>query len=222
VPTAGTFTSGSAFFQICPYIDQGPLFNAPTATGAGIAAYMCPGRGRAPVLNSGWPVVDYAINIYLNDPALIGPGAGNQGLSGPSGGLVPFNSPDNKCTLVGIADGTSNTVFFGHAQINIADYSSNLAVANYLDSALHGGGGATGQAASGTSFARDSSATSQSASRGWGGPFSQGCLFCMADATVRMFPYSIGAPSIVTSVGGANLGAFMTPTGGEVVTIPDT
>ncbi len=45
----------------------------------------------------------------------------------------------------------------------------------------------------------------------WGGPFAQGGLMGMMDATVRMFPYQT-----------ANLPWFLTPNGGEVVTLPDT
>ena len=44
----------------------------------------------------------------------------------------------------------------------------------------------------------------------WGGPFPQGSLMCMGDSTVRMFPYSV-----------QNLGAFLTPDGGEVVVTGD-
>jgi hypothetical protein len=45
----------------------------------------------------------------------------------------------------------------------------------------------------------------------WGGPFPQGGLMGMADATVRMFPYQT-----------ANLPWFLTSNGGEIVTLPDT
>ena len=40
------------FFQILPYVEQGPMYNGPwTATGSvaagfGVPIYMCPGRGR--------------------------------------------------------------------------------------------------------------------------------------------------------------------------------
>jgi prepilin-type N-terminal cleavage/methylation domain-containing protein len=65
-------------------------------------------------------------------------------------------------------------------------------------------------------FGRDPQATQWSAGAPnaeyfWGGPFPQGGLMGMGDATVRMFPYSI-----------ANLPWFLTPNGGEIVTLPDT
>jgi hypothetical protein len=40
----------------------------------------------------------------------------------------------------------------------------------------------------------------------------------MIDGTVRMFPYSYSGPA----GGAAALGSFLTPTGGEVTTLPDT
>jgi prepilin-type N-terminal cleavage/methylation domain-containing protein len=226
---AATFTSGSAFFQITSYMDQGPIFTAGANGTSGVAAWMCPGRGR-PALNSAvpGPNVDYAINVWLNDNLT---------------GLL--NQTDNKRTLVGITDGTSNTVFFGHAQVRPADYSANaagtaaVAPLGYLtptalanQSCLVGGTGATGQQGSvagvANVYARDSAATIQGPTRGWGSPFAQGCLFAMGDATVRMFPYSLTQGVITNATGVAalpaanNLACFQTPTGGEVVTLPDT
>jgi prepilin-type N-terminal cleavage/methylation domain-containing protein len=239
-PVAATFTSGSCFYQITSYMDQGPIFTAGLNATSGVAAWMCPGRGR-PALNSAiaGPNCDYAINVWLNDNL--------------NGGL---NTTDNKRTLVGISDGTSNTVFFGHAQVKPSDYSANAAgtnatVVGYLTGVatngiaiLGGGTGATGQfggngastvsatgavtASTTPTFARDSAATLATFQRGWGSPFAQGCLFAMGDATVRMFPYSLGLGNITLGTGiatvpaGNSLACFQTPTGGEVVTLPDT
>jgi len=244
--TAGTtvaaFTTGSAFFQITSYMDQGPIFNSISTTlfTSGVAAWMCPGRGR-PSLNTtvSQPMTDYALNTWLNDNLYGG-----------------YNAIDNKRTLVGITDGTSNTVFYGHAQIRPSDYSSSTTIsAQYNGGALTGGTLSTAQCGgtcsvapvaitnyttptylAGTYFQKDSNAnatvtatngpTPQSGARGWGSPFAQGCLFCMGDATVRMFPYSIGGGTFTGAVGigSANtvLSSFQTPTGGEVVTLPDT
>jgi len=209
-PTASNFASGSAFFQISSYMDQGPLFAAGTST-SGVAAWICPGRGRPSANITPQPWSDYCINTWLNDNL---------------GGVI--NAIDNRRTLVGITDGTSNTLFFGHCQIRPQDYSTTAIQAGYLDTALNGGSGATGCTTPITSattlFARDSINSNQAnALRQWGSPFSQGCLFAMGDATVRMFPYSILAPTTMGGGTGADkLGAFATPTGDEVVTLPDT
>jgi hypothetical protein len=210
-------------------MDQGPLFNNVGAGGAipGVAAWMCPGRGRpsnitpssgATFLSTGAvgtpitsaPPTDYIINCYLNDNLL---GA--------------LNAIDNKRTLVGVTDGTSNTVFFGHGQINQGEYSLTTPT-NGRDDALHGGGFGTGLspiAAVTVVFQRDPAGVAAVTNRMFGSPFSQGCLMGMADGTVRMFPYSMGAGT-VSAAGVASttsvLAAFLTPTGNETVTLPDT
>ena len=67
---------------------------------------MCPGRGR-PALCTGnggpgaW--TDYFLNPFIHDPN----GA--------------FDAPDKKLTLVQMTDGTPNTIFAGHGQINPRD-----------------------------------------------------------------------------------------------------
>jgi prepilin-type N-terminal cleavage/methylation domain-containing protein len=242
-PTAqpSIFTSGSWGFQICSYIDQAPMFAAGTASN-GIAALMCPGRGRPSTDANPYPWSDFVINPWLNDSAL---------------GTV--NAVDNKRTLIGISDGSSNTLFYGHGQIRPADYSSQvdggvggLTATQYTASILFGGTAATAlTGASGTtnaatttsiaaSFAKDSNVVvttnvgannvgtdNSGVNRGYGSPYAQGCLFAIGDATVRMFPYSIGAATFATSttstaIAGSQLGAFLTPTGGENVTLPDT
>jgi type II secretory pathway pseudopilin PulG len=215
--------SGSWAFQIAPFMDQRPMFTAGTSD-TGIALLMCPGRGRP--LTSNTPAVgattppwsDYVINPWLNDNL--------------NGGGLTTNSAvqDNQRTLVGITDGTSNTIFFGQGQINTQDYWRRDATPGYMDTILIGGTTATALssnvAAGPVTFERDSSETRRDAARGWGSPWAQGCLMCMGDATVRMFPYSITVGSFKDGVGmpvtANNLATFLTPTGGEVLTLCDT
>jgi hypothetical protein len=189
------FKSGSWGFQICSYIDQGPMFVAGASVN-GVATSMDPARFRPGANATPNPWSDYIINPWINDDK-----AGNFALN--------F---DNKRTLVEITDGTSFTIFFGQGAVNPSDYGKSAVIPGYLDTILKGGTGATAQLAS-SGFARDSAATPRNASRGWGGPYQQGCLMCMCDATVRMFPYSLGA---------AGLQPFMTPNGKENVELPDT
>jgi prepilin-type N-terminal cleavage/methylation domain-containing protein len=185
--------SGTAFYQILPYIEQSAMFANPAgSTSAGIAAYMCPGRGRpSPSTTGAW--TDYFYNLYLNDA---------------TNGSV--NNVNSRRTLIGIIDGTSNTIMVGHGNVSTASYSTNVAFNGSTDifqpTTLVNYGTARGTAAS--TFARDSAASPLISS--WGGPFAQGGLMGMGDATVRMFPY--------TTV----LLPFLTPVGGEVVTLPDT
>jgi Protein of unknown function (DUF1559) len=208
---AGQATSGSWGFQIAPFFDEQRMF-ADGTKDAGINCYMCPGRGRP--LTSSTPAVgattppwsDYVINPWLNDS---------------TNGTVDL--ADNKRTLIGITDGSSNTIFFGHGQIKPADYWASESSPGYLDTILRGGTTATALSSNPSlgpvTFARDSADTRTDAARGFGSPFPQGCLICMCDATVRMFPYSFEVGSFNNGSGMpvTSLAIFLTPTGGENV-----
>ena len=191
---AETFTSGSWGFQVSSYIDQGPMFAA-GASADTIAVFLESGRGRPGTNAMPNPWSDYIMNPWINDEK-----AGNFALN-----------VDNRRTLVEIKDGTSNTIFFGQGAVNTADYATTTVTPGYLDTILKGGTGATAQTTN--RVARDSGDTPRNANRGWGGPYQQGCLFAMCDATVRMFPYALA---------GEKLQPFLTPNGKESVELPDT
>lgn len=209
---AGKYTSGSWAFQILPYIDQTPMFSpngqavGATITNAvkstGVSAYMCPGRGR-PTYQTGnqgaW--TDFFINPRLNAPT-----NGSQ------------SAPDTRRTMVGVTDGTSNTIFVGHGYIITSQYSSSGAVTGSTNIFIGGGTGTCRQATS--PFQRDSTANNTTR---WGSPYAQGALMGMGDGTVRMFPYNLNPGSLSSAgVGTANsLAAFMTPSGAEAATLPD-
>jgi prepilin-type N-terminal cleavage/methylation domain-containing protein len=222
---AGNGLSGTWAFQILPYMDQTPTFQAGmnTATnGTSIAAFMCPGRARSTAVTSG-PSTDYMLNVLINNQAA---------------GSTPNTSSitNNKATLVGMIDGSSNTIFAGHGQISTGSYAT-ANVASYANSifliassttdwgTVRGAGNSstptagTGPALASTSvgFARDPSGTPTL--NCWGGPFSQGGLMGMGDGTVRMFPYTM-----LMSASTANncFGSFLTPSNNEVIILPDT
>jgi len=208
-------TTGSWAWQILPYIDQGPLFAAQNATsGFGIAAFMCPGRGR-PTGSTTGPWTDYSINPWVNDSA-----AGT------------YNAACNKKTMVGVTDGTSNTIFVGHGQINQASYSASAAVSPAAGAVGWSStiyvGATGGTARNGTTNAVDPAggAAAGVATANWGGPFPQGALMGMGDGTVRMFPYTTYTGGVITTgvstLGPTGLGVFLTPSGNEPVTLPDT
>ena len=199
----GKVESGSWAFQILPYIDQQPLFNQ-VIRNAGIAIYICPGRGRPSVetSNGGGAWTDYFYNNYINNAME----------------ATKTSSADKQRTLVDITDGTSNTIFFGHGNIRTSQYKSDADV-TLSSNIFKGGTSGTARAGNsttlkepsnpgGVTLARDSDKAPTLGS--WGGPFPQGSLMAMGDATVRMFPYSM-----------ENLSAFLTPAGGEVVNLPD-
>jgi prepilin-type N-terminal cleavage/methylation domain-containing protein len=189
-------------FAILPYIDQMPLYTTPNTT-TGLAAYMCPGRGRPLNATTGaW--TDYFYNLYLNDTN----GA--------------FNVTNNRRTLVGISDGSSNTIMVGHGNISTNSYSATSGVAGSGDIFSIQTAGSTNRGPAGGTLAtmvRDS--VTAGSAQTWGGPFPQGALMCLGDATVRLFPYGMtpGASGVSTA---NTLIPFLTPSAGETVTLPDT
>ena len=207
----GNNQTGSWAFQIAPYIDQTPYFTTPPGNIA-IAAFMCPGRGRSTAVTTG-ASTDYMINLLLNDQTL--------GNSADQGG-------NKKRTMVGITDGTSNTIFAGHGQVGQDKYST-ANINNYADTINVGGtfGTARGSAGAAQSagngpailgFKRDP-ATGASQNF-WGGPFAQGGLMGMGDGTVRLFPYSMENLAAINTP--TAFGSFLTPANGEISTLPDT
>jgi len=197
---AANNTSGTWAFMILPYIDQQPMFANVTTT-AGVAAYMCPGRGRPPLNTSNaGPNTDYMINPYINNPA---PAA---------------TSLDSKRTMVSITDGTSNTIFAGHGLVKTGNYSLSTSIANETGCIFIGTASNNCSRITTANF-RDASG---SATPSWGGPFPQGSLMCMGDGTVKMFPYTLTGGTISgTGVSTGTFGWFLTPSGGEAVTLPD-
>jgi prepilin-type N-terminal cleavage/methylation domain-containing protein len=194
----GNPLSGSWAFQILPYIDQSPLFLNTTTLGTanfGLAAFMCPGRGRPTGSTTGaW--TDYGINCLVNNP---------------SSTATQFDQPNNKRTMVGITDGTSNTIFVGHMTVDTPYVGSVVgsSTTSQSDLIVFAGRSGTGRIL-GTNQS-DKTASGTAGQLTWGGPFSQGALIGLGDGTVRLFPYATNA----------SLSGFQTPTGGEGVVLPD-
>jgi len=190
-----------ALYQVLPYIDQGPMYAAGTAVTA-VPAYMDPGRGRP----NTQPWTDYFYNAWLND----------------STSSATLQANNNKRTLVGISDGTSNTIMTGQGSIPVGQWSTSttpiaLCTGSIFTSPSQPG--LTNRIGCG-SFVSDLTATA--AINAWGGPYPQGGLMGMCDATVRMFPYSMGVGTAVGTSPGTGVTPFLSPTGQEVVTLPDT
>lgn len=191
-----TVTSGSWGFQLLPYIEQAPLYNNIDRT-VPVVTYLCPGRQRPGVevaKDGGGAWSDYFWNNYLNNPKK----------------AEKADNADEKRSLVGITDGTSNTIMIGHGNINLEQYParSNVTLcSNVFDGGTFGTAraGKNGEAnPKGVTLQRDSNNAPDAGS--WGGPFPQGALFSLCDGSVRMISYSF-----------TDLPALLTPTGGEPV-----
>jgi len=168
-------SSGSWLFQILPYCDQQTLFHmsgnaAPVLAAfgvsnshanAGIATYICPGRGRQAYISNLGPWSDYHINVYLNLSSSAPTAAGVSGLAytGTNTGTNPltvFSVPDVKRSLLGITDGSSNTIFAGHGYMDRSLYSTTTWAVGAADNTKMGNysgviwvGGAIGTARAG-------------------------------------------------------------------------
>lgn len=197
---AAVADSGGWAYQILPYIDQQPMFAlgnglSTSAPQVGVAVYLCPGRGRAPFATTGTapgPFSDYAMNCRISN------GDGN---TGPNAST----SINPRKTLVGITDGSSNTVLVGHEYLQTSLYS-NTSGDNWKESIWRADGGINRGS---NVHLRDSTAGQ---GNNWGSPFPQGSLFCIGDGTVRMFPYTIS---------GTALDPFLNPTDGLTPTMPE-
>jgi hypothetical protein len=105
--------------------------------------------------------------------------------------------PDAGVTLQGIPDGTSNTFLLGEKALPFVKYDDNI-VAGYDEGIFRGGRGGTARGRSTTTLnaAQPAPAVVQDGpdmvhGNRWGGPHPGGCLFALADGSVRTVPFGI-------------------------------
>jgi prepilin-type N-terminal cleavage/methylation domain-containing protein len=168
--------SGSWAYQILPYVEQRALFdNAPGAAPGpqlAVSMFVCPGRARVGFTNPGGnprtgPTTDYAINTWLNDP-----------IGGSTG------AADRRLRLIGMMDGTSNTIFAGHASLQTEQYETDDP-GNWNETFFVGGYGGSGRG--GSTCQADGPGISHG--NNWGGPFPGAALFVLGDGSVRPITY---------------------------------
>jgi prepilin-type N-terminal cleavage/methylation domain-containing protein/prepilin-type processing-associated H-X9-DG protein len=187
----GNRVAWCGFFQILPYVEQGPMFNGTfTATGSttagfGVPIYMCPGRGRPDHVTTGgngiggtacptiWgPFTDYKIN-GISFP-------GNY----PNGGIINV-AKINLSTVTNLA-GTSNTIIVGHGCLAV-DHYTNQNNSGWDECIFSGSYGGT---------TRWDSVIVQDANNGaldnndWGSPHGGACPFLFLDGGVHFLQYS--------------------------------
>lgn len=225
--------SGSWLFQISAFCDQAMLFHSPNVAATnntGVQTFMCPGRGRQLYVTGAGPWSDYHINAVLNISSTTPTTTVAAGFSAAYTATV-FSLPNSRRTLLGITDGTSNTIFAGHGYMDRSTYSTTTS--NIYSSSIWFGGtegtargfgnstAATVAMTAGTGPATvlkrdDNAATSPLP---WGGPFPVGGLYVWCDGTVRQVSYS--TPQTFVAGRATTFGAYLTPTNGEPATLPD-
>lgn len=188
--------TGSWAFQIMPFTVS-LMDHYPRCRELDFPMYLCPGRGRLGQEKDRGAWTDYFINNYLNDPENV---------------MTPDNA-DVLRNFKDITDGAANTIFAGHGNISTNDYAKSSDVLGSSNIFL---GGTFGTARGGPNWRRaatlavelrpDSVEPPDFAKGGWGGPFSQGALFCFCDGSVRLLGYET-SPQL--------FGALLTPTGND-------
>ncbi|MSU77347.1 MAG: DUF1559 domain-containing protein [Gemmataceae bacterium] len=195
----GDNTSGSWAFMLLPYLDEKAMYDNVDRT-RGLPVLLCPGRGR-PVMCAydGGPGAwsDYCLNPFLNS------------------NIGQADARDKGRTMMGITDGSSNTIFAGHGRLRAAYYGMAKTDYGFTASIFIGGSEGTCRGNPNVVMAPDANDAKPGE---WGGPFSQGCLMAMCDGTVRMFPYTLVGGQI--DYGGRAypfpaVAGFLTPNGGE-------
>jgi len=193
-------------WQILPFIEQQTIVSTGTFA-AKVKTFLCPGRQRLPVpesqspfvknssnphIHDGWWPTDYAINVaafpgsYVEDEVT---------------GLAPVLT---RLTLLGVTDGTSNTIWGGEKSLAFKRYPCTDWT--WDETAFYGGFGGTGR--TGAQLISDSR-TSAGGQNTWGAPFSSGAPFAFFDGHVSMIRF------------GTDLTTLLTSSGGEVTIIPD-
>jgi prepilin-type N-terminal cleavage/methylation domain-containing protein len=127
-PTAAN--SGSWMFQVLPYIEQQQVYQSKSInviTGTPIPIYFCPSR-RAPATfsaSSNFAGTDYTGNGLCTS----GTGQSNCSKFVPAGIFRPYCK--GSITLVGITDGTSNTIMVGEKNLCLASLNTGNDITDY-------------------------------------------------------------------------------------------
>jgi hypothetical protein len=202
----GLNQTGPWTYQLLPYIEQQNLYqmaawsaNAPNqtstpVTGVTLKVFMDPGRGRQSTDSSGRSLSDYALNTQVFDQDY------NNGNYGESEVRVIM-------TLLGIQDGTSNTIFVGEKALSTGRYNSGTG-ASWDDPLFWTGGGVCRGS---PKLYHDPSGTTSLSD--WGAPYASGAPFVMYDGSVRLIPYSASGAAPL-------FGALLTPSLGDLYTGP--
>jgi prepilin-type N-terminal cleavage/methylation domain-containing protein/prepilin-type processing-associated H-X9-DG protein len=199
-PTVSGFQQpGPWTWQILPWIEEQNVVTN-RAYAAKVKTFLCPARSREPVAQSqspfvknsrtpdqhnGWWPTDYAINVaafpgsYVEDEVT---------------GTAPVLT---RLSLLGITDGTSNTLWGGEKSLSGQRYVCTDWT--WDEAAFYGGFGGTGR--TGWQVVSDSR-TSAGGQNSWGAPFSGGAPFLFYDGHVRMIPFGTDLTSLLTSNGG--------------------
>ncbi len=198
--------SWCAQFQILPYVEQSPMFNAEqqavSSTGmginfaAGVPIYLCPSRahgstfaysgGNAPTVLG--PYTDYKWSVYYNSgytPVANGPTYRIFGF-GSNNGNWGLGQQFPKVTLAAItnANGSSNTIFCGEGSMDTTFASTNTSSSGWDECIFSGGYGGTGRNCIPATIVPDAPGNGGN-NNYWGGPHPGVCIMAFCDGSTR-------------------------------------
>jgi len=183
-----------AQFQILPYVEQNPLFNAVLAvasnnggqataainTPAGVPIYICPARPHANLVATSngsapsfWgPFTDYKLN-------------GNSFSS--NNGTNTYGQATPRIALVQISglNGTSNTIYFGEGSMDTNFALNNTSTSGWDECIFSGGYGGTARWSNYPIIVADGPGNGGN-NNYWGGPHPGNTAFGFCDGSVRM------------------------------------
>jgi prepilin-type N-terminal cleavage/methylation domain-containing protein/prepilin-type processing-associated H-X9-DG protein len=113
-PGWNSYASGGWAFQILPYIEQGNVYSATNTAiieGTSIPIYVCPSRRSSGVNGNGIAQIDYLGNAYNSYASSAGQGI-----------FKPYKF--GRTTMVGVTDGTSNTIAVGEKNLCKANFGT--------------------------------------------------------------------------------------------------
>jgi prepilin-type N-terminal cleavage/methylation domain-containing protein len=216
--------TGCLLWQILPFLEQANAYNS-DAWQTPIKVYLEPARnGRAavsatsgsaqgrggvtPRKNMNWAMVDYAVNLVA-----IGNRYGRRytGVELATPGTAQATWDRGPATILGITDGTSNTILAGQKSLAVSRYTNG---GWSFDAPLWSGGdNGTSRGYRGwpqstdeitSSLIKDPTGPTSGNNRAFGGPYPSGVLFVFFDGSVHSIPY------------GTDIRWFLDPTDGNV------
>ncbi len=207
----GSSNSGYAFnpvtwcwaFQILPYVEQAPLFNAVMSnpsvagTGVGIKTYLDPGRSHIAFSTTGGSYPSY--NCPHTDYALNGVSFSNN-----SNSLLNIG-PKIPLGTVSSNNGTSNTVFVGEKSMDPQFAAQNTSSSGWDEGIYSGGYGGTTRWQNWPILVKDyvggnpTNGGNSNNNNYWGSPYQGGGLFVMCDGSVRTISYSYNNTQAISS-----------------------